>query len=105
MDTDGTSLQSMHRVFSLFFKNRLKRDDNIPIPNPFRGGTMLAEKVNRWIAEYKAEGKAEGKAEYKAEGKAEGMATILRRMKQTGMSIADIAKVTGLSEDEIKHMI
>ena len=83
----------MHRVFSLFFKNRLKRDDNIPIPNPFRGGTMLAEKVNRWIAEYKAEGKAEG------------MATIFRRMKQTGMSIADIAKVTGLSEDEIKHMI
>ena len=93
MDTDGTSLQSMHRVFSLFFKNRLKRDDNIPIPNPFRGGTMLAEKVNRWIAEYKAEGKAEGRV------------SILRRMKQTGMSIADIAQVTGLSEDEIKHLI
>jgi len=92
METEPT-LESMRRDVSLFFENSLKRDDDIPIPNPFRGGTMLAERVNRWIAEYKAEGKAEG------------MATIFRRMKQTGMSIADIAKVTGLSEDEIKHMI
>jgi len=57
------------------------------------GGTMLAERVNRWIAEYKAEGKAEG------------MASILRRMKKKGMSIAEIAQITGLSEDEIQHMI
>jgi predicted transposase/invertase (TIGR01784 family) len=58
---------------------------------------MLAERVNRWIAEYKAEGKAEGRFEERV--------TILRRMKKTGMSIAEIAQITGLSEDEIKHMI
>jgi len=62
---------------------------------------MLADRVNRWIAEYKAEGRAEGRAE----GKTEGMASILRRMKKKGMSIAEIAQITGLSEDEIQHMI
>ena len=87
------TLEPIRRDFSLFFENSLKRKDDIPIPNPFRGGTMLAEKVNRWIAEYKAEGKAEG------------MATILRRMKNKGMSIAEMAQITDLSEEEIKHMI
>ena len=73
------------------------RDQNIPIPNPFLGGTMLAEKVDKWIAAYKAEGKAEGKKE--------GMTTILRRMKETGMSVVDIAKLTGMPEEEVKHLI
>jgi flagellar biosynthesis/type III secretory pathway protein FliH len=35
---------------------------------------MLAEKVNRWIAEYKAEGKIEGRVEGREEGKVEGRA-------------------------------
>jgi len=75
----------------------LKRDESIPIPNPFRGGTMLTEKVNRWISEYKAEGKAEGRFEERM--------TILRRMKKTGMSVSEIAQITGISEDEIKHIL
>ena len=82
---------------------------------------MLAERVNKWIAEYKAEGKAEGIAEGKAkgiaEGKAEGIAegiqagkqeeraSLLKRMKNAGLSIADIAHITGLPEDEIRHYI
>lgn len=69
---------------------------------------MLAEKVDKCIAAYKAEGKEEGKAEGRAEGKAEGrregMATILRRMKEAGMSIADIAQITGMPE-EVRHLI
>ena len=86
---------------------------------------MLAEKVDKWIAAYKAEGRAEGKAEGKEEGKAEGraegivegraegktegrregMATILRRMKEAGMSVADIAQITGMPEEEVRHLI
>jgi len=58
---------------------------------------MLTEKVNRWISEYKAEGKAEGRFEERM--------TILRRMKKTGMSVSEIAQITGISEDEIKHIL
>jgi len=94
---------------------------------------MLAERVNKWIAEYKAEGKAEGIAEGKAKGIAEGKAkgiaegkakgkaegiaegiqagkqeeraSLLKRMKKAGLTIADIAHITGLPEDEIRHYI
>ncbi len=66
---------------------------------------MLAEKVDKWIAAYKAEGRAEGKAEGKTEGRREGMATILRRMKEAGMSVADIAQITGMPEEEVRSLI
>jgi len=90
-------LAEMRRDFSLFFENTLMRDQDIPIPNPFVGGTMLAEKVDKWIAAYKAEGKAEGRIE--------GMAIILERMKKAGMSVAEIAKITGMPEEEIRSLI
>ena len=96
METDQ-GLAEMRKDFSLFFENTLMRDQDIPIPNPFPGGTMLAEKVDKWIAAYKAEGKAEGRRE--------GMATILRRMKEAGMSIADIAQITGMPEEEVRSLI
>ncbi|HOW05461.1 hypothetical protein [Methanospirillum hungatei] len=74
---------------------------------------MLAERVNTWIAQYKAEGREEGRIqgkqdgrrEGKLEGKLEGMATILKRMKEKGMSVTEIATITGLPEDEIQHLI
>jgi len=96
METDQ-GLTEMRKDFSLFFENTLMRDQDIPIPNPFLGGTMLAEKVDKWIADYKAEGKAKGRRE--------GMATILRRMKEAGMSIADIAQITGMPEEEVRSLI
>jgi len=58
---------------------------------------MLAEKVKRWTAELKAEGKAEGIAE--------GQRRLLKRMKAFGMSISEIAEITGLPEEEIRHLI
>jgi len=58
---------------------------------------MSAEKVDKWIAAYKAEGKAEGRIE--------GMAIILERMKKAGMSVAEIAKITGMPEEEIRSLI
>ena len=74
---------------------------------------MLAERVNKWIAEYKAEGKAEGIAEGiekgiaegKEEGRLEERVSILKRMKKAGLSISDMSQITGLSEDEIWHII
>jgi predicted transposase YdaD len=60
-------------------------------------GPVLSEKVDRWIAEYKAEGRVEGRVELARE--------MFRRMKKAGMSIAEMSNLTGFSEDEIKHMI
>jgi predicted transposase/invertase (TIGR01784 family) len=62
---------------------------------------MLAEKVDKWIAAYKVKGKAEGRIE----GRIEGMAIILERMKKAGMSVAEIAKITGMPEEEIRSLI
>jgi predicted transposase/invertase (TIGR01784 family) len=66
---------------------------------------MLAERVNKWIEEYKAQGKAEGLAEGKAEGRLEERVSILKRMKKAGLSVSDMSQITGLSEDEIRHII
>ena len=49
----------------------------------------------------KADGIAEGRAEGEAQGKAEAMVTIARNLLSMGMPIADIAKVTGLSEEAV----
>lgn len=86
-------LDSLRRDFSLFFENILKTNEDKPIPNPFCGDTMLQEKVKRW------------EADLKAEGRVEGQRTLLRRMKAFGMSISEIAEVTGLPEEEIRHLI
>ena len=70
---------------------------------------MLAEKVDRWIAQFKAKGKAEGITEGIAEGevigKLEERKTLLRRMRDFGMSIHEISQITGLPEYEIQHII
>ncbi|HIJ06753.1 MAG: Putative transposase [Methanomicrobiales archaeon 53_19] len=58
---------------------------------------MLKEKVKRWNAELKAEGIAEGEVKERR--------TLLRRMKAFGMSISEISEVTGLPEEEIRHLI
>lgn len=58
---------------------------------------MLAERVNKWIAEYKAEGKKEGRLKKRA--------SILKRMKKTGLSVSDMSQITWLSEDEIRDII
>jgi hypothetical protein len=96
METDP-DLESMRRDFSLYFESTLKRDEDRSLSNPFQGGNMLAERVNKWIAEYKAEGKAEGRLEERI--------SILKRMKKAGLSVSDMSQITGLSEDEIRHII
>ena len=74
--------------------------------------TLMEGKYAEGEAKGRAEGKAEGKAVGKAEGKAEGHAQgaeekadqIARSMKASGMNIADIARYTGFTEDEVKQM-
>lgn len=50
------------------------------------------------------EGLIEGKAKGLAEGEMKATLRIAKQMKSLGMSVADIAKATGLSEDEISTM-
>ena len=47
------------------------------------------------------EGRAKGRAEVRAEGRAEGIMLTAKNLKSMGLSIADIMKATGLSEDDI----
>ncbi len=50
-------------------------------------------------------GMAEGIAEGIAEGETKGKAELIQMMLNTGNSVNDIAKVTGLSVDEIQKLI
>ncbi|GAB6286883.1 MAG: hypothetical protein STSR0009_30860 [Methanoregula sp.] len=66
---------------------------------------MLADRISKWRQELKAEGEARGKVIGEAKGKAMDEAKILTRMKETGMSLVEISRITGLSEDEITHLV
>ena len=54
--------------------------------------------------EGRAEGRAEGLAEGRAEGRTEGIMSTARNLKLMGLSVADIMKATGLSEDHIMKL-
>ena len=56
------------------------------------------------IAEGKAEGKAKGRIEGRAEGRVEGRLEIARKLKDSGFSIADIARIAELSAEEIDKL-
>jgi predicted transposase/invertase (TIGR01784 family) len=47
------------------------------------------------------EGKAEGKAEGKIEGEHQASLKIAKRLKENGLSVEEISKITGVSPDEI----
>ena len=50
------------------------------------------------------EGRAKGLAEVRAEGRAEGIMLTAKNLKSMGLSISDIMKATGLSEDDIMKL-
>jgi len=82
------------------------RDMNNVIDTAFDEGK--AEGKAEGLAEGEAKGKAEGMAEGKAKGLAEGEANAKRRlakgMKERGLSLADIAEMTGMSMEAIKAL-
>ena len=51
-----------------------------------------------------AQGHTEGLAQGRAEGINEGIMLISKNLKTMGLSVADIIKATGLSEDEIAKL-
>lgn len=59
---------------------------------------------NDVLSTAKREGHDEGLAEGRAEGRAEGIIMTARNLKTLGISISDIHKATGLSEEEIKEI-
>jgi len=87
------------------FKKSLKSIGDKNYPNPFLETTMLADRISKWRDELKAEGEARGEARGKSIGEARGEAKILNRMKEAGMSLVEISRITGLSEDEIAHLV
>ena len=64
--------------------------------------------INKGLAKGRAEGKAEGRMEGLMEGEAKGLrkgaVQTARRMKIEGFSIELIAKITGLSPEEIASL-
>ena len=66
--------------------------------------STMTTAMNKGIAKGRAEGRAEGIAEGRAEGIAKGRADVARNLKKKGMSVSDIADVTGLTEEEIKAL-
>lgn len=51
-----------------------------------------------------AQGRAEGLGQGRAEGINEGIMLIAKNLKTMGLSVADIIKATGLSEDDIAKL-
>ena len=64
----------------------------------------VAEGIEIGREEGRAEGRAEGREEGRAEGRAEGIMLTAKNLKSMGLSIADIIKATGLSEDDITKL-
>jgi len=49
-------------------------------------------------------GREEGREEGRAEGRAEGKVEVARNMKSSGMSLADIVRFTGLTEEQVNAL-
>ena len=69
-----------------------------------RERTALSEKYLLGEAKGRAEGRAEGLAEGLAEGMKEGIIKTAKNMKAEGLPTSLIAKMTGLSEEEIDNL-
>jgi hypothetical protein len=60
---------------SLWFRRNLGPRLAPDLPDPFStGDSMLADRVQRWIDQYRAEGREEGREESREEGREEGVA-------------------------------
>jgi len=60
--------------------------------------------MQKGIEEGMQKGIKEGMQKGIKEGMQKGIYTVARNMKQMGLTIADIAKATGLSEEEITEL-
>ena len=108
-ETQAPGLQEAReklKYYSMSDAERYAYDEHINaimIQNDVLGNARL-EGMEEGRAEGRAEGKAEGKAEGRAEGRAEEKNNIARKMLANGLSIEQIALITGLTEKEIKEL-
>ena len=104
-DTQSPGLQEAReklKYYSMSDAERYAYDEHINaimIQNDVLGNARL-----EGMEEGRAEGRAEGKAEGRAEGRAEEKNNIARKMLANGLSIEQIALITGLTEQEIKKL-
>ncbi len=118
---DNENKYELHRLLGALFSQVLTSGEKIDIlrteydiPMEYKEGVgqmcNLGEGIwERGIAQGKAEGKAEGiaqgKAEGIAEGKTEGIASVIHAMYDKGMSVEQIAKVTGINFKEVESAL
>ena len=108
-DTQAPGLQEAReklKYYSMSDAERYAYDEHINaimIQNDVLGNARL-EGMEEGRAEGRVEGRAEGRAEGKAEGRAEEKNNIARKMLANGLSIEQIALITGLTEKEIKEL-
>lgn len=88
-------MASIADVSSLSKEERRNYDENL---RKYRDTVAVMQ--GQWDLGHE-KGKAEGKAEGRAEGVAEGKMAVARNLKSMGLSVADIAKATGLTEEQI----
>ena len=104
-ETQAPGLQEAReklKYYSMSDAERYAYDEHINaimIQNDVLGNARL-----EGMEEGRAEGRAEGKAEGRAEGRAEEKNNIARKMLANGLSIEQIALITGLTEQEIKRL-
>ena len=104
-DTQALGLQEAReklKYYSMSDAERYAYDEHINaimIQNDVLGNARL-----EGMEEGRAEGRAEGRTESRAEGRAEEKNNIARKMLANGLSIEQIALITGLTEQEIKGL-
>ena len=100
---DGPEQDSLKRAVKVWF-TRAQRpvkiidvtdlDDDL---SPEEIEPTLSERIERWSKELLQQGLAEGEAK----GRVEGVHNVARNLLKKGMTVPDIAEVTGLTEREI----
>lgn len=104
-------LEELAAVANLSLEDRIAYDKAL---DRYRVSRIVEEDAREagWkkgLAEGLAEGRAEGRAEGLAEGLAEGQAkekvAIARNLKSLGLSTAQIAQATGLTEEEVESTV
>jgi predicted transposase/invertase (TIGR01784 family) len=67
--------------------------------------SMLIKALEREKRQIFEEGREEGREEGLQEGRMEGQQTLIRSMRERGLSVGEIARLTGLAEQEIERLL
>lgn len=100
-------LEELAAVANLSLEDRIAYDKAL---DRYRVSRIVEEDAREagWkkgLAEGLAEGRAEGRAEGLAEGQAKEKVAIARNLKSLGLSTAQIAQATGLTEEEVESTV